>query len=53
MNTIRGTRIWRISKPWNPSPTIPDPNKIRLEFAHLIRFKGAWYCVFREGLIHR
>ncbi|MBM4086688.1 MAG: hypothetical protein FJ272_18030, partial [Planctomycetes bacterium] len=31
---------------------IPDREKTRLEFPDLIRFKGHWYCAFREGEIH-
>lgn len=48
---VKGTQIWKSPKPYNPT-NIPDPNKIRLEFPHLARFKGAWYCGFRESLIH-
>ena len=51
-NPIQGTLIWKSPKPYNFSPTIPDPDKIRLEFPHLVRFKGAWYCAFREADIH-
>jgi len=37
--------IWDLSR-------IPDREKTRIEFPNLIRFKGAWYCSFREGEIH-
>ena len=48
---IRGKLIWAAPKPFNPT-NVPHPDKIRLEFPHLIRFKDAWYCGFREALIH-
>lgn len=51
MDPIQGRRIWKMPKPFNTTAR-PDPDKIRLEFPHLIRFKGAWYCGFREALIH-
>jgi len=52
VQVVCGTRIWNSPRPWNPSSTVPDPDKIRLEFPHLIRFKRAWYCGFREALVH-
>ena len=42
---IRGKRIWDIS-------CIPDREKTRMELTDLVRFKGHWYCGFREGTIH-
>lgn len=51
MDPIQGTLIWKLPKPYNPTSK-PDPAKIRLEFPHLIRFKDAWYCGFREAQIH-
>lgn len=38
-------------KPYNPK-ALADPEKIRLEFPHLIYFKGFWYCTFRESQTH-
>lgn len=52
MQTTYGRRIWKLTKPWNSSSTDPVPGRIRWEFPHLVRFKGAWYCVFRESPIH-
>jgi hypothetical protein len=52
MKMIHGKRIWKIPKPYNASSTIPDPDKIRIEFPDLMHFKGAWYCGFREAQIH-
>lgn len=52
MNMTRGRLIWKLPMPWNSSSTTPVPGKIRLEFPHLIRFKGIWFCVFRESPIH-
>jgi len=52
MDPVRGKLIWPLPKPFNLSSKVPDPGKIRLEFPHLARFKGAWYCGFREALIH-
>ncbi|MFC1454238.1 hypothetical protein ACFLQL_03565 [Verrucomicrobiota bacterium] len=51
MDPIKGNLIWKSPRPYNAT-NIPDPDKIRLEFPHLIRFKGAWYCGFREAQIH-
>lgn len=31
---------------------IPDRDETRIEFPHLARFDGHWYCSFREGEIH-
>jgi len=42
---IQGKTIWDLSR-------IPDRERTRLEFPNLIRFKGYWYCAFREGDIH-
>ena len=42
---IQGKRIWDISR-------IPDREETRMELTDLIRFKGHWYCGFREGKIH-
>ena len=41
----RGTKIWDISR-------ILDRDQTRLEFPDLVRFKGDWYCAFREAEIH-
>lgn len=46
-----GRRIWKTPKPYNMSQ-VPNPDKIRLEGPHLIRFKDHWYCAFREAQIH-
>lgn len=51
MAITQGERIWACPKPFNLGDK-PDPEKTRLEFPSLIRFKGAWYCAFREGEIH-
>ncbi|NLF73103.1 MAG: exo-alpha-sialidase [Candidatus Anammoximicrobium sp.] len=40
-----GRLIWDATR-------IPDREKTRLEFPDLIRFRGDWYCSFREGEIH-
>ena len=40
-----GIMIWDITR-------IPDREKTRIEFPHLVRFKGYWYSSFREGEIH-
>lgn len=42
---IQGRRIWDIS-------CIPDRDETRMELTDLARFKGAWYCGFRESEIH-
>ena len=42
---IQGKRIWDIS-------CVPDRDETRMELTDLIRFKGHWYCGFREGKIH-
>lgn len=42
---IRGRCIWDVSR-------IPDRDRTRLEFPDLIRFKGKWYCAFREAETH-
>lgn len=51
MPPLQGQRIWDSPKPYNLGH-IPDPDKTRLEFPYLIRFRGDWYCAFREGQIH-
>ena len=51
MKFIHGQRIWKSPKPIGHE-IIPDPDKIRLEFPHLIHFKGHWYCTFREAQTH-
>lgn len=51
MDPIQGVRIWECPKPFNMTQ-VPDPKKIRLEFPDLVRFKGQWYCGFREARIH-
>ena len=40
-----GTRIWDVGR-------IPDRENTRIEFPHLVRFKGHFYCSFREGEVH-
>jgi hypothetical protein len=40
-----GQLIWDATR-------IPDREKTRLEFPDLVRFRGDWYCSFREGEIH-
>ena len=42
---IQGKRIWDIAR-------IPDREDTRMELTDLARFKGAWYCGFREAEIH-
>jgi len=42
---VAGKRMWDMTR-------IADREKTRLEFPDLIRFKGNWYCAFREGEIH-
>ena len=42
---ITGKLIWDISH-------VADRSETRFEFPHLVRFKGNWYCAFREGEIH-
>jgi hypothetical protein len=37
--------IWDVSR-------IEDGDDWRIEFPDLMRFKGNWYCAFREGRIH-
>lgn len=44
--TLRqGTPIWDLSR-------IPDREVTRLENPDLVRFRGAWYCLFQEAPIH-
>lgn len=45
MELIETIRIWDLT-------CIGDREATRMEFPHLIRFKGHWYCAFREGDIH-
>lgn len=48
MEPLKGTSIWDLTR-------IPDRTEAeinRIEFPSLVRFKGAWYCSFREGAIH-
>lgn len=40
-----GQRIWDLSR-------IDDRETTRLEFPDLVRFRGHWYCSFREGEVH-
>jgi len=42
---IEGHRIWDLSR-------VKDRPAKRMELTDLVRFKGAWYCGFREGEIH-
>jgi hypothetical protein len=42
---IVGDRIWDMSR-------VKDHDKMRMELTDLIRFKGCWYCGFREGFMH-
>ena len=42
---IQGKKIWDIT-------CIPDREEFRIELTDLIRFRGNWYCGFREGEIH-
>jgi len=44
-NMIQGKRVWDLSR-------IPDREDSRMELTDLVRFKGAWYCGFREAEIH-
>ena len=44
-NTNDGQLIWDLSR-------VPDRERTNLEFPYLIRFKGEWYCSFREGDRH-
>ena len=44
-SVLAGKKIWDVTR-------IPDREKTRIEFPYLLRFKGAWYCSFREGEIH-
>jgi len=37
--------IWDVSR-------IGDGSDWRIEFPDLVRFKGSWFCAFREGKIH-
>lgn len=48
---VAGPLIWRSTKPYNGT-SVADPNKIRIEFPDLIRFRDAWYCTFREAQTH-
>lgn len=45
MDLIKGEKIWDMSR-------ISDRDKVRMELTDLIRFKGHWYCGFREGYVH-
>lgn len=36
---------------WN-NTQLPGPSGQRMEFPHLIRFGGYWYCGFRHGVVH-
>ena len=42
---LQGKRIWDVAH-------IPDRERTRIEFPDLARFRGHWYCAFREGDIH-
>ena len=42
---IQGTRIWDVTR-------ITDRETVRVELSDLVRFKGHWYCGFREAEIH-
>jgi hypothetical protein len=42
---IQGKTIWDITR-------IPDRKNTRIEFPYLVRFKGHWYCGFREAYNH-
>ena len=42
---IVGNKIWDSSR-------IKADGKMRMELTDLVRFKGHWYCGFREGFIH-
>ncbi|MFA7159337.1 MAG: hypothetical protein WC299_08540 [Kiritimatiellia bacterium] len=46
--SLRGESITKI---WDGT-RITDRNGDRIEFPDLIRFKGHWYCAFREAEIH-
>lgn len=37
--------IWDVSR-------IEDRDECRIEFPELIRFRGQWYCAFREAFVH-
>jgi len=43
---IRAKRIWDLSR-------IPGRDRSRIELTDLVRFKGRWYCTFREADAHR
>jgi hypothetical protein len=45
MALIQGKNIWDATR-------IPDRKNSRIEMPALIRFKGYWYCAFREAEIH-
>ena len=45
MQLIQGRRIWDRTR-------TADDEHPRMELTDLVRFKGAWYCSFREGMIH-
>jgi len=49
---IPGRLIWRNHAPFNHHSEIPLPGATRLEFPDLVRFKGHWFCAWREGMIH-
>ena len=42
---IQGKCIWNITR-------VPDRERTRMEFPHLLRFRDSWFCSFREGEIH-
>ncbi len=44
-------KIVETNKIWS-SVEITDRDECRIEFPHLTRFRGSWYCAFREGDIH-
>jgi hypothetical protein len=41
----KSAAIWDVSR-------IKDRDECRIEFPDLIRFRGEWYCSFREGFVH-
>lgn len=53
-SSIHAQNVGAVAKPtiiWDVS-RIEDRDQCRIEFPDLIRFRGHWYCVFREGLVH-
>jgi len=48
----RGDSVYPVGKVIWDMTRVADREKTRLEFPDLIRFKGNWYCAFREGEIH-